>query len=77
MLLRLITNNFNLYFLAQRHLLHLKHVVCCKLKTFIKFEFIIEQADHLFKLKYVYDEVQGDQFSSTNFEYSLHFIVTE
>jgi len=77
MLLRLITNNFDFNFLAQRLLLHLKHVVCCKLKTFTKYAFIIEQVDHLFKLKYVYDEVQEEQFRSTNFEYSLHFIVVE
>jgi hypothetical protein len=38
--------------------------------TFAKFEFIIMQVDHLFKLKYAYDEVQMDQFSSTDFEYS-------
>ena len=45
--------------------------------TFAKFEFIIMQANHLFKLKYAYGEVQMDPFSSTNFEYSLHFTVSE
>lgn len=45
--------------------------------TFANFEFIIVQVNHLFKLKYAYDEVQMDQISSTNFEYSLHFIVSE
>ena len=34
------------------------------------------QVSHLFKLKYAYDEVR-DQFSSTDFEYLLHFIASE